>query len=515
MVREPGHASGRDRGQLCQAAGDQRDVGVLQLGGVPAGGAPAPLCQDRLNGSEEDRHGQRGLRLSDAELLDPAHQRMFRLLGLHPGRDIDAYAAAALAATDPEQAEALLEDLLDAHMLLQHELDRYTFHDLLREHARDTAAAQETAAARQEALTRLLDHYLRAAATASRVIFPAGRRSQPGPSKPGPCDLPLTDAKHAIAWLDAERPNLVAASAHAADRDWPAHAVGLAATLSGYLYDYGHHTDAVAMHTQALDASRRLGDHAGEARTLIDLAWLSFRQGRYGQAEERARRALAISRDAAERYSEARALNVLGNIRSRQHDYAQAHQHFRGALDLYRKLGERAGETHALGNLGIVYERQGHWEQAREHLRQALDLYSELGDQGLEEAIARTHLGVVCRRQGRYQEARGHHQRALEVFRELGNRSEEADSRNGLGEAAQAMGDPDQAVTDHDAALALAREAGNRLEQARAHLGLARAHRDLGHRRLAREHASQASNIYQGLGLSEAAEARDLLLSLG
>jgi hypothetical protein len=34
-----------------------------------AGGVPAPLRQDGLNGSEEDRYGQRGLRLPDAELL--------------------------------------------------------------------------------------------------------------------------------------------------------------------------------------------------------------------------------------------------------------------------------------------------------------------------------------------------------------------------------------------------------------------------------------------------------------
>jgi hypothetical protein len=55
-------------GQLCEPAGDQRDVGVLQLGGVLASGSPAPLRQDRLDGPEEDRHGQRGLRLPDAEL---------------------------------------------------------------------------------------------------------------------------------------------------------------------------------------------------------------------------------------------------------------------------------------------------------------------------------------------------------------------------------------------------------------------------------------------------------------
>jgi hypothetical protein len=42
-------------------------------------------------------------------------QRMFALLGLHPGPDIDAYAAAALATfLTTRQAERLLDDLVDA-----------------------------------------------------------------------------------------------------------------------------------------------------------------------------------------------------------------------------------------------------------------------------------------------------------------------------------------------------------------------------------------------------------------
>jgi tetratricopeptide (TPR) repeat protein len=464
--------------------------------------------------SAEDRGVAAAFTLS-YQYLDPAHQRMFRLLGLHPGGDIDARAAAALAGVTTEHAEVLMEDLLDAHMLLQHEPGRYTFHDLLREHAGGTAAAEETATARHDALTRLLDYYLHAAGAAMNVVFPVGREHRPHAPAHGRPDVPMAGAGDAIAWLDAERANLVAAGARAAHDDWPAHAGRLAATLSAYLYDYGHHTDAVTLHTQALQASRRAGDQAGEARTLTNLAWVNFRQGRYRQAGEHARRALDICRSAGDRYGQARALNVLGNLCSRQHDFAHAHEHFRRALGLYRELGERAGETHALGNLGIVYERQGRYEPARDHLRQALDLYHELGDQGLEEAIARTHLGVVCRRLGRYQEARDHHQRALEVFRELGNRSEEADARNGLGEAARAMGDPARAVTDHEAALALARQAGNRLEQARAHHGLAYAHRDLGRTGPAREHVGQAVDIYTGLGVADAAEARDLLASLG
>jgi DNA-binding SARP family transcriptional activator/Tfp pilus assembly protein PilF len=448
--------------------------------------------------------------------LDPGQQRMFRLLGLHPGRDIDAHAAAALAGVSLERAEILVEDLLDAHVLLQHEPGRYTFHDLLREYARATAAAEEPPSAHHDALTRLLDHYLHTASIAIDLLYPArSKHLRPRILEPENATVGFESEAEATAWLDAERANLIAAGTCAADRDWPAHTSHLAATLHPYLYDHAHHAEALTLHTRALDVSRSLGDKAAEARTLIDLGWVDIRHGRYEQAAERASRACDLCRETGDRYGEARAQNMLGIACERQGRQEQAHQHLQQALALYREIGERVGETHALGNLGIVYERQGRYEQAHQHLQQALVLYSELGDRGLEQAIARSNLGLVDRRLGLYTEARAHHRHALSVFRALGNRSEQARALNGLGEAASAMGDLAQATADHDLALALARQVGNRHEQARAHDGLARAHHDLSHASLAREHAGQAHDLYTSLGVPEADEARAFLASLG
>jgi DNA-binding SARP family transcriptional activator/tetratricopeptide (TPR) repeat protein len=445
--------------------------------------------------------------------LDPRRQRMFRLLGLHPGRDFEARAAAALADIAPAQAEALLEDLLDAHMLLQHEPGRYTFHDLLREHARATASAQETATTRRDALTRLLDRYAQAAATAINLLYPYGDRYRARLSELAAPAASFGGAAEAARWLDAERANLIAAGIHAADHDWPVHASQLAGTLFPYLYDYGHHTAVLTLHTHALRASQRRGDKSSEGSTLEALGWVCMRLGRYEEASEHSREALRICRESGDRAGEAGALNTLGGLCVRQQDYAQAHQHLQRALDLYQEIGDQVGETHVLDTLGVAYERQGRYEQAREHLQRTLNVLCELGcgEPCLEEAITRTHLGVVCQRQGQHEEALSHHRHALDVFRELGNRSEEAAARNGLGETAQAMGDPARAVIDYDVALALAREAGNRLEQARAHDGMARAHHELGHSRLAREHASQALKLHANLGLPDAAETSRFL----
>jgi len=446
------------------------------------------------------------------EHLDPVERRMFRMLGLHPGTDIEATAAAALAAVPVQQAEGLLENLLDAHVLQQREPGRYTFHDLLREHARNTASAQESEAERRGAVTRLLDFYLRTAAAAVDLLYPDDGRYRPPDA--GSPDSASPDPADAVGWLEAERANLVAAAAHATGHDWPAHGSHLAAVLRPYLDGRGYYADGLALHAQALSVSRRRGDKVGQGRALVDLGWVCWLVGRYREAGGHSREALRICAETGDRSNQARAENTLGNLYRQQGDQDKAHEHLLRALGLCRELGNRAGEAYALSNLGLVYERRLDHARAIGHYRQALDLHRELGNRG-GEADALTNLGRTFHELGQHQRARGDLGRALGLYRELRHGRGEADVRNGLGETATSMGDPALAVADHEAALTLAREIGSLPEQARAHAGLARAHRDLGRAGAAYEQAGLALALYAALGGPEAAETRDLLASLG
>ncbi|MEE1829776.1 AfsR/SARP family transcriptional regulator [Streptomyces sp. SP17KL33] len=65
-------------------------------------------------------------------LLPPEHARLFRLLSLHPGPDLDADTAAALAGLPVRRARHLLDGLADAHLVMEHTPGRYTQHALLR-----------------------------------------------------------------------------------------------------------------------------------------------------------------------------------------------------------------------------------------------------------------------------------------------------------------------------------------------------------------------------------------------
>ncbi|HUR07593.1 MAG TPA: tetratricopeptide repeat protein, partial [Nonomuraea sp.] len=445
--------------------------------------------------------------------LDAERQQMFRSLGMHPGRDADAHAAAALAGVPVADAEMLLEDLLDAHVLAQHEPGRYTFHDLLREHARATASAEETADAWHDALTRLFDHYRGTTAAAIRLLYPFGKLRRPSIPGTEPETVPFRDAVEATAWLEAERANLVAVGSHAADGDWPVHAGQLATILHPYLDGHARHADAMTLHTKALEAARRRGDKAAEAAASLDLAWVHWRQGRYEESYEICGPALDLCREIGDRLGESRAHNTLGNVCLRQHEYERADHHLEHALALSREIGNRVGEAYTLSNLGISHDRQGRYAEALDHHRRALELHRQLGSQNGAARVLDL-LGQVYQRQGHHEQARDHHRRALELYRELGSRSDEAAPLNGLGEVGRSLGDPGQAVAHHSDALAIARELGNRPEEARAHEGLAYVHRDRGRIDAARDHAKQARDLYADLGVPDAGAVEAFLAEL-
>ena len=67
--------------------------------------------------------------------LTPDQQNLFRRLSLHPGTDVDAYAAAALDGTGLAAARRRLEALYDQYLLTEPTRGRFRMHDLIREHA--------------------------------------------------------------------------------------------------------------------------------------------------------------------------------------------------------------------------------------------------------------------------------------------------------------------------------------------------------------------------------------------
>jgi tetratricopeptide (TPR) repeat protein len=456
---------------------------------------------DRLDERHDQRRLDTGVELAlhqSYQHLSAARQRLLRLLALHPGPDIDVYAAAALTGTGVDTVSEDLRHLCADHLLQQTAPDRVVFHDLVRAYAAAQAADEDRPSARREALTDLFDYFVHTASAAAESLFPAERNRLPRIPSGTPIP-PVSDPAVALTWLDAERANLIAVAGHAADHGWPAHTTGLAAALWRHLDASGHYKAAAFVHTRAQQAARDTGDRAAEAQFLNNLGVADWRLGRYRQAASRHERALALCREVGDSEGEARALGNLGIVCWGLGRYEQAADHLQRTLALHRELGNRDSAGLTLNNIGLLLQRLGRYQQAIDHHQQALELHRDIGDR-CGEGYALDALGLVHVRLGRYDQATGELLQALTLFRQTGAREGEAYALDALGLVDLRLGRVGQALDHHRQALALFRETGAREGEADALNNLGNVYRRLGDHRRAIEHHRRSVALFREMG---------------
>ena len=446
--------------------------------------------------------------------LGPDLQRLFRRLGLHPGADIDGYAAAALDGTGLAAARRGLEALYDQYLLAEPAQGRYRLHDLIREHARALAGRLDPEGDRDQATARLLDYYQRAATLADALL---GRRASAIPvpaAGPTPAAVPaLADREQALAWARAERASLLARLDHATGTGQDARIIALTAGLDGLLRHDGPWAEAVTRHIAAWRAAQRLGDRPGQASALTSLGIVRGRTGNYPAAARDLEEALGISRDLGDRPGQASALTSLGDVRWRTGDFPGAVRDMEEALGISRDLGDRPGLATALTKLGIVRRVTGDYPAAARDLEEALGICRDLGHrQG--QANALSFLGEVRRAARDYPAAARALEEALGLYRDIGHRGSEVEALNQAGTLYRVVGDLHRAGSYHQQALDLARQIGAVWDEAHALAGLGRCALAAGHTARAEDMLRQALEIFQQIGAAEAADVSRELSAL-
>ena len=427
--------------------------------------------------------------------LAPVPRRMFRLLALHPGHDADAYAAAALADLDLPAAVAALDDLLAANLLRRQVLGRYVMHDVIRAYAMDRTQQEDPGNARRAAQERLFDHYRYVASNAVDLLIPTEAERRPRSATPSTPAPDLTDSAQALAWLDAERPNLIAVAAYAADRGWHRHTGDLSITLFRYLDAGAHWRDAEILHAAAL----RCADRATVRHALSNLAGTLWKLARYDEALAHLQRVLVLTREDGDRAAEGRALSNLGGLYGALGHYQQAVDHLRQALAFTRETGDRQSEGRTLGNLGNVYRRLGRYREALDHHRDALKIFREAGN-WLGESIALRGVARVQWYLGQYQQALDRLNQAMAIAAEAGDRDSVTGIQVEVAHVYRLMGRCDEARDLLRPTLPTMRETGNRAGEGVVLNELGLVYQRLGHTREALEHQRQALAIARELG---------------
>uniref|UniRef100_UPI003F4914B9 AfsR/SARP family transcriptional regulator n=1 Tax=Nonomuraea sp. CA-252377 TaxID=3240003 RepID=UPI003F4914B9 len=378
------------------------------------------------------------------DALSPAAARLFRLLGVLIGPDISLPAAASLAGVAVHEVRPLLAELAGAHLVAEHQPGRYALHDLLRAYTVELVHAIDTEHDRQEALRRLLDHYLHTAHAATLLLAPHRRPMAHAPAAPGVSAEAIAGSGQARTWFTAEHPVLLATVKQAAANGHDDDVRHLAWTLSPFLRWRGLLLDWATVEQAALDASRRLADPRGQAHAHRHLSRAFTLLGRFDHAHTHAAQALGLAVDLADQPGQAHAHHELTWALSRQGCYKEALHHAEHALALFRAAGHRPGHAKALNGVGNCHALLGHHHRALAYCRRALTLFQELGDLN-GQAASLDGLGYAHHHLGRYDLAECCHQQALNLYLDLGDRIGEVEALIRLGNAHHCSGDHDAA----------------------------------------------------------------------
>ena len=456
--------------------------------------------------------------------LPPEAARTFRLLGLHPGPDLDAHAAAALTGNTVPDARRALEILARAHLVQRVDASPTptgTSTPDARE-ALDTPTRTQPVqrADTTPAPTRTPTADTRRALDASPHTHPV----QHADTTPAPTRTSTPDAREALDTPTRTHPIQRADTARYGMHDLlRAYAARLAVAQDpaeareaalDRLFDHYLATAAAAMdRLHPAEAHRRptapatstpvpdLSD-ADAARAWLDtertcLTAMSAHTAAHGRPAHAIRLSLTLyrhlisghhtdgltihghARDAArllgDPASEALALLGIGTTHYQLARHEPARRQLQEALSLFRRAGDPTGEARALTNLGLVDERLGRFLPAVEYLEQALLLYRSVDDTS-GESIALKNLAHVEGQLGRYDQAADHLQQSLTLLRRTGNRYLEAHALMDLGTVETRLDRLDEAARHQEQALALIREVGDGYGEAGALHGLGIVH---------------------------------------
>ncbi|GIJ57202.1 AfsR/SARP family transcriptional regulator [Virgisporangium aurantiacum] len=377
--------------------------------------------------------------------LSTGAARLFRLLGLHPGPDTSAAAAASLYGGRPAQVHGLLAELHRAHLITTPAPGRFAMAELLQAYAMELVERAEPDTGRSAATRRLLDHYLHTADAAMSRLDPHRHRVDLDPPASGVTVDDLADAAQAHAWLAAEHQVLVTAVHHTAAAAMHPYAWQLAAVVGRYLDNRGDWHAWIAVEQAALSAAEAAGDRAAQAYTHRILGRAYAQTGAYPTARTHYDAALRSYGDLGDRSGAAAASFSLACALHLEGRFRQSVPHALRALELYLAAGNRAGEARSRNLVGYTHAMLGDYHRALAECEAALAMVREMDDR-YGQAATLDSIGYIHHHLGDHAHAVSCYRRSLALYRAAGDRFNEADVLNHLGDAYTATGRVDRAA---------------------------------------------------------------------
>ncbi len=173
-------------------------------------------------------------------------------------------------------------------------------------------------------------------------------------------------------------------------------------TVLGYSKAWmGHHKDAIALHQEAVNLAREVGDQRCEIANLNHLSRISLIQKDFNTSESQAQRAVILARQNGDRQGEANALANLGYsevmiARQQESVSPEELETAIGHLERGQKLSEKQNDLQNQAlcwvGLGTAYVAIEQPSQAQMALEKGLALTQQIGDRDLQ-ALSHAYLG--------------------------------------------------------------------------------------------------------------------------
>ncbi|GGN28039.1 hypothetical protein GCM10011609_83830 [Lentzea pudingi] len=384
----------------------------------------------------------------------------------------DTSVALAAVAAGIDDAETVLEDLVDASLLRPDAPGRYSFHDLIRDYARERLHSDEPDVETHRLRTRdwLLD-----TATRSASAFVPG-------------DQGASDLAGADRWLSDERVNWRGAFREAVADGAHERVLALAKAMHWYSDHRGTGELWLEVYTAGVAAAGALGEWEKQAQQLNFVVWVYVaRHTNLPQAKRWHRQALRVAQRCGSLAETAWSHYYRAAIESRDGDPAAGVVHARRAAELFREAHEPMNVVLTMSYLGVLQQRQGRFDEAVETHRACVE--QERALRGSDRGVALENAAQLVLRLADALAGAGEHDEALNVVAEaeelLGRGSANllsmaghtrgralvaagrlAEARNQLAGAVESLSDPETKVAvlieiaglcdrvgDHDAAV--------------------------------------------------------------
>ncbi|MBC6446863.1 AfsR/SARP family transcriptional regulator [Actinokineospora xionganensis] len=389
------------------------------------------------------------LRLNYTE-LDDVQRRAFHLLCLLDLPDFGWWLAAPLLDVSLEDAEDIVEQLVELRLLDVAGVDaigrvRYRFHDLVQLFGAEHAVGDEPSDLIAAAVSRTLATWMALVEAGSRKLPRVTLGLRPALTSNVDVDPRLIEETEAepTNWLKSETAAVVRAVERAHDLGIDGMTTLLITSLLSSPFAARNEFDGwQRTHEVALRAARCNNDRQAEAVVLAGLGQLYYEKDDFPTALDHFEQALGHAETIGDDGTRAVALVGIGTVRRDLAQFADAQRDLTAAAESAEANGDDPVLAAARYGLGAISRDHGDLDSAASQFRRCVELYQKIDDRR-GEALALRGLSLCHRAAGEYAEAVDLSAEAARLLLEAGDELGAIYARQSWAKARLRMGETD------------------------------------------------------------------------